>query len=51
MSEIRMTAEIRTDYDCETTGLPAEDGQRLYFRSVMKKSFKLKRGSEAIPEF
>ncbi len=24
MSEIRMTAEIRTDYDCETTGLPAE---------------------------
>jgi len=24
MSEIRMTAEIRTDYDCETTGLPAQ---------------------------
>ncbi len=24
MSEIRMTAEVRTDYDCETTGLPAE---------------------------
>ncbi|MBW2606741.1 MAG: hypothetical protein JRD05_03795 [Deltaproteobacteria bacterium] len=24
MSEIRMTGEIRTDYDCETTGLPAE---------------------------
>ena len=24
MGEIRMTAEIRTDYDCETTGLPAE---------------------------
>ena len=23
MSEIRMTAEVRTDYDCETTGLPA----------------------------
>ena len=24
MADIRMTAEVRTDYDCETTGLPAE---------------------------
>lgn len=24
MGEIRMTGEIRTDCDCETTGLPAE---------------------------
>ena len=24
MSEIRMTGEIRTDYDCEATGMPAE---------------------------
>ena len=24
MSEIRMTCDIRTDYDCESTGLPAE---------------------------
>ena len=24
MSEIRMTCEIRTDYDCEATGMPAE---------------------------
>jgi hypothetical protein len=24
MSEIRMTGEMRTDYDCECTGLPAE---------------------------
>ena len=24
MSEIRMTGEIRTDYDCEAVGLPAE---------------------------
>ncbi len=24
MSEIRMTVEARTDYDCEATGLPAE---------------------------
>jgi hypothetical protein len=24
MAEIRMTVEARTDYDCETTGLPAE---------------------------
>ncbi|WP_291321387.1 hypothetical protein [Desulfonatronospira sp.] len=24
MEEIRMTAEIRTDYDCEVIGLPAQ---------------------------
>ena len=24
MSEIRMTTEMRTDFDCEATGLPAE---------------------------
>jgi hypothetical protein len=24
MSDIRMTAEVRTDYDCEATGMPAE---------------------------
>lgn len=24
MSEIRMTGELRTDYECETTGMPAE---------------------------
>ena len=24
MKEIRMTGEVRTDCDCETTGLPAE---------------------------
>ena len=24
MADIRMTAEVRTDYDCETMGLPAE---------------------------
>ncbi len=24
MAEIRMTGEVRTDFDCETTGLPAE---------------------------
>ncbi len=24
MGEIRMTGEIRTDYDCEATNLPAE---------------------------
>ncbi len=24
MSEIRMTSELRTDYDCEATGFPAE---------------------------
>ncbi|MCP4105918.1 MAG: hypothetical protein GY749_10340 [Desulfobacteraceae bacterium] len=31
MTEIRMTGEIRTDYDCETTGLPAERwGEALF---------------------
>ena len=24
MSDIRMTTEMRTDYDCETTGMPAQ---------------------------
>ncbi len=24
MSEIRMTSELRTDYDCEATGMPSE---------------------------
>ena len=24
MADIRMTTEMRTDYDCETTGMPAE---------------------------
>jgi hypothetical protein len=24
MGDIRMTGEIRTDYDCESTGMPAE---------------------------
>ena len=31
MSEIRMVGEIRTDYDCETTGIPAERwGEALF---------------------
>ena len=24
MGDIRMTCEVRTDYDCESTGMPAE---------------------------
>lgn len=32
MSEIRITAEIRTDYDCETTGLPAERWAEAVFQ-------------------
>ena len=32
MSEIRMTAEIRTDYECETTGLPAERWAEAVFK-------------------
>ncbi len=32
MSEIRMTGEVRTDYDCETTGLPAERWAEAVFK-------------------
>jgi len=32
MSEIRMTGEIRTDYDCEITGLPAERWGEAVFK-------------------
>ena len=32
MGEIRMTGEIRTDYDCETTGLPAERWAEAVFK-------------------
>lgn len=32
MSEIRMTGEMRTDYDCETNGLPAERWGEAVFK-------------------
>jgi hypothetical protein len=32
MSEIRMTAEIRTDFECEATGLPAERWGEAVFK-------------------
>ena len=32
MGEIRMTAEVRTDYDCETIGLPAERWAETVFK-------------------
>jgi hypothetical protein len=32
MGDIRMTAEIRTDYDCETSGLPAERWGEAVFK-------------------
>jgi hypothetical protein len=32
MSEIRMTGEMRTDYDCESSGLPAERWAEAVFR-------------------
>lgn len=32
MGEIRMTTEIRTDYDCEVTGLPAERWGEAVFK-------------------
>ena len=32
MGQIRITGEIRTDYDCETTGLPAERGAEAVFK-------------------
>jgi hypothetical protein len=32
MGEIRMTAEVRTDYDCEAVGLPAERWAEAVFK-------------------
>ena len=32
MSDIRMTGEIRTDYDCESSGLPAERWAETVFQ-------------------
>jgi hypothetical protein len=32
MAEIRMTGEIRTDYECETTGMPAERWGEAVFK-------------------
>ena len=32
MGDIRMTAEVRTDYDCETSGLPAERWAEAVFK-------------------
>ncbi|MCU0562167.1 MAG: hypothetical protein MUD16_18510 [Desulfobacterales bacterium] len=32
MSDIRMTAEVRTDYECEATGLPAERWAEAVFK-------------------
>ncbi len=32
MGEIRMTGEIRTDYDCEAMGLPAERWGEAVFK-------------------
>ena len=32
MSKIRMTGEIRTDYDCEITGLPSERWGEAVFK-------------------
>lgn len=32
MSQIRMTGAIRTDFDCETTGMPAERWGEAVFK-------------------
>jgi hypothetical protein len=32
MAEIRMTGELRTDYECETNGLPAERWAEAVFK-------------------
>jgi len=32
MSKIRMTGELRTDYDCEATGMPAERWAEAVFQ-------------------
>ena len=33
MAEIRMTAEMRTDYDCEAIGFPAERWGEAVFKT------------------
>ncbi|MEJ5359595.1 MAG: hypothetical protein WHT06_13085 [Desulfobacterales bacterium] len=33
MNEIRLTAEVRTDYDCEALGLPAARWAEAVFRA------------------
>jgi hypothetical protein len=47
MSEIRMTTEMRTDYDCEVAGLPSErwaeavfkmNGEELVFEVSVEKN-------------
>jgi len=32
MGQIRMTGEVRTDYDCEVSGLPAERWAEAVFK-------------------
>jgi hypothetical protein len=32
MEQIRMTAEVRTDYDCDVTGLPAQRWGEAVFK-------------------
>ncbi len=32
MSEVRMTGEVRTDYDCEAVGMPAERWAEAVFK-------------------
>jgi hypothetical protein len=32
MTDIRMTGELRTDYDCEATGMPAERWAETVFK-------------------
>ena len=32
MEDIRMTTELRTDYDCETTGMPAQRWGEAVFK-------------------
>ena len=32
MTEIRMTGELRTDYDCEANGMPAERWAEAVFK-------------------
>jgi hypothetical protein len=34
MSEIRMTGELRTDYECEATGLPSERWAEAVFKAA-----------------
>ncbi|HDD35289.1 MAG TPA: hypothetical protein ENF30_00655 [Candidatus Desulfofervidus auxilii] len=49
MSEIKMTGEIRTDYDCEVVGLPAEMWAECLFKIEGEDTFHVELVAEENP--